>query len=224
MGKRPTEHAENATLTKGPNDKDKKEKQDASRETNIKETTPIVNRRRETGKHLSHPCATVKGTGNKRQQKHLEYPTERKTLISMEKGLRTLNIAILNPDSMRGKEMQQEILKDLTKNKIHPAAIQETHITRDCNYMMGNYRVITSAADKSKETGIATGRTEIMIHEIIQQNITQITRQSRRSIRVTPDRAKSENANSYNIDICAAQWTYGRDKKKALGSCARTSQ
>ena len=65
----------------------------------------------------------------------------------MAKGLRTLNIASLNPDSIRGKEMQREIVKGPTKNKIHLEAIQETHITRDCNYMIDNYRVITEAED-----------------------------------------------------------------------------
>ena len=49
----------------------------------------------------------------------------------MENGLRALNIASLNPDSMRGREMQQEIVKILTKNKIHLAAIQVKHITAD---------------------------------------------------------------------------------------------
>ena len=74
----------------------------------------------------------------------------------MENGLRTLNIASLNPDPMRGKEMQREIVKGITKNKIQIAAIQETHITQDMNYMVGNYRIIT-AAGKSAETGIVDG-------------------------------------------------------------------
>ena len=37
----------------------------------------------------------------KNRQKYLQYETCRKTLISMEDGLRTLNIASLNPDTMR---------------------------------------------------------------------------------------------------------------------------
>ena len=73
----------------------------------------------------------------------------------MENGLRTLNIAGLDPDSMRETATQQEIVNGLTKNKIHIAEIQETHITRDKIYMMGNYR-ITAAADKIEATGIAT--------------------------------------------------------------------
>ena len=82
----------------------------------------------------------------------------------MENGLMTPNIASSNPDSMREKSMHREIGKGIAKNKIHIAAIQETHITQDKCYAMGNYRIITDAADKSAETGIATGGTSIMIH------------------------------------------------------------
>ena len=116
----------------------------------------------------------------------------RKTLTSMENGLRTLNIASLNPDSMKEREMQHEIVKSLKKNEIHLAAIQETHITRDFSYMLGNYRIVTSAAEKSKETGTVPGGTAIIIRESLQQNITQIRRQSSRSLRVTLDHARSK--------------------------------
>ena len=92
-----------------------------------------------------------------KRQKHLQYETNRRTLISMEDGLRTLNIASLNPDTMKEIEMQQGIINELTKNKIHIAMIQETHITKDLNYMMGNYRIITSAAERNNETGVVTG-------------------------------------------------------------------
>ena len=74
-----------------------------------------------------------------------------------------------------GKGMQHEIVKGLTENKIHIAAIQEAHINQDRNYMMGNYRIITSAAGKSAETGVVAGGTAIMVHESLQQHITQIT-------------------------------------------------
>ena len=117
--------------------------------------------------------------------------TTRKTLISMEGGLRTLNIASLNPDSMKETTIQQEIINGLTKNKMHIAMIQETHIAKDLNYMIDNYRIITSAAEKNKETGVITGGTAIMIHESIQQNVIQIKRQSSRSLRVTLEQAKA---------------------------------
>ena len=69
----------------------------------------------------------------------------------MEDGLRTLNIASLNPDSTKEATTQQEIVNELTKNKIHIATIQETHIAKDLNYIMGNYRIITSAAEKTRK-------------------------------------------------------------------------
>ena len=69
----------------------------------------------------------------------------------MENGPRTLNIASLNPESMREPAIQQEIIKELTKNKIHIAMIQETNIVNDINYKMGNYRIITSAEENTKK-------------------------------------------------------------------------
>ena len=113
-------------------------------------------------------------------------------MVSMENGLRTLNIARLNQDSMREMATQQEIVKGMCKNKIHIAEVKETHITQDKSYMMDNYRIITSSASKIEEKGIATWGTAIAIHEIIQKHITQITRQSIRAIRVTLDHAESK--------------------------------
>ena len=58
---------------------------------------------------------------NKREEKHkeetkqIEYNPERKTLINMENGLRTLNIASLNPDSFKEETTRQEIINGLTK-------------------------------------------------------------------------------------------------------------
>ena len=193
MGKHQSKHADKCNINnRDPMKRTRRNKGGATRGTNIKENTPTVNRRRAKGKQLRHPLTTVKGSRNKRrQQKHLEYSTERKTLIIMEKGLRTLNIASVNPDAMRCKEIRKAIVKCLTKNKIHLAEMQETHITRDCNYMVGNYRVITAAADKNKETGIVTGGTAIMVRGSLPQEITQIARK-RRALRVTLDHAKSK--------------------------------
>ena len=92
---------------------------------------------------------------------------------------------------MRGKEMHRAIIKGLTKNKIYLEAVQEANITRDSNYMMGNYR-ITASEDKNEETGIATGGTAIMEHESMKQHITQIARQSGRALRVTLGHAESK--------------------------------
>ena len=69
----------------------------------------------------------------------------------MENGLRTLNIASLNPDSFKEHTTQQEIINELTKKKIHIATLQETNVTKDLNYQKDNYRIITSAADKTRK-------------------------------------------------------------------------
>ena len=69
----------------------------------------------------------------------------------MENGLRTLNIAILGPDSMRETATHQEIVTGMYKNEIHIAEIQETHTTPDKRYMVGNYRIITAEAGRVKK-------------------------------------------------------------------------
>ena len=110
----------------------------------------------------------------------------------MGNGLRTLNIASTNPDALKGKETQQEIINNLARNKIHTATIQETQITMDLIYAMDNYRIITAAAEKHKEAGIVTGGAAKIIHESLHQNITQINRQSSRALRVTLGHRKAK--------------------------------
>ena len=131
----------------------------------------------------------------------------------MGNGLRALNIASLNPDSMKERETQHGIVKRLTRNRIHLAAIQETHITRDCSYMLDNYRITTSSAGKRKETGIVTGGTAIAINESLHQNITQIRRQSIRALRVTLDHAKSKMP-IHIISTCAPQNVHTEETKR----------
>ena len=110
----------------------------------------------------------------------------------MENGLRTLNIASLNPDSMKEPTTQQDITKALTENKIPIAMAQETRIVKNMNYRMDNYRIITSAAGKNKDANVVTGGTSVMIHGSIQQNIIQIKRQSSsRALRVTLGQEKA---------------------------------
>ena len=75
----------------------------------------------------------------------------------MENGLRAMNIASLNPDSTAEAQMQRDIIKDITRNKIHIAAIQETHITQDRDYLLDNYRIITAESAKIAETGVVQG-------------------------------------------------------------------
>ena len=140
-------------------------------------------------------------------------------MISMENGIRTLNIASLGPESMRETATHQEIVKSLNKNKI-----QETHITQDKSYMVDNYRIITASGDKSEAAGIDTARTAIAIHENMKRQITQIARRSSREIRVPLERAGIENANSCNLNICAAQWAHRGRKTSDLGRFGRTTQ
>ena len=64
----------------------------------------------------------------------------------MKNGLRTMNIASLDPDSMEEEQTQRLIIQNLTRNLIHISAIQEKHITQDRDYIIDNYRVITSPA------------------------------------------------------------------------------
>ena len=110
----------------------------------------------------------------------------------MENGLRTMNIASLSPDSIKEELTQRDIIKDLTRNEIHIAGIQETHIIQGRDYLLDNYRIIPAEATKRAETGAVQGGSAIMIQESIHQYITQITRQSSRVLRVTPDRYKSK--------------------------------
>ena len=64
------------------------------------------------------------------------------------KGTRTLNIAGINPEAIKEAETHRDIIKNITKRKIHISAIQETHITLGKEYAMGGYRIITSASDR----------------------------------------------------------------------------
>ena len=126
------------------------------------------------------------------QQKKLEYDTERKTMITVENGLRALKIASLNPDSMREATTQQEIVKGLAGNRIHIAEIQETHITQERSFLQDYCRIITEAADKNEATGVVGGWTSIMIRASAHHHIAQITRHIIRVLRVTLDQDKSK--------------------------------
>ena len=69
----------------------------------------------------------------------------------MANGLRTMDIARLNPCSMKAEQMQRDIIKDLTRNKIHIAGIQETHITQDRDNLLDNYRIITTESTQGEK-------------------------------------------------------------------------
>ena len=75
----------------------------------------------------------------------------------MKNGLRTMNIAILNPDSMEEGRTQRDIIEDLAPSKIHIEAIQETNITQYRGYLLDNDRIVTESSGKSAETGAVQG-------------------------------------------------------------------
>ena len=106
--------------------------------------------------------------------------------------VRALNIASINPDSTKEEQTQRDIIKNLARHRIHIAAIQETHITQARDYLLYNYRVVTEASNKREETGLVQGGKAIMIHESMQQYITQIARRSSRVRRVTQGRKNSQ--------------------------------
>ena len=70
----------------------------------------------------------------------------------------------------------------LLRNKIHIAAIQETHIPRDLDYKLNGYRIITTAAmQENKEHdrpnwGLSTAGVAILVHEELEHHIVNIKR------------------------------------------------
>ena len=46
--------------------------------------------------------------------------------------------------------MQRDISNDVGRNKIHIAAIQETHIAQDREYEIDNYRATTATEPRKK--------------------------------------------------------------------------
>ena len=102
-----------------------------------------------------------------------------------------MNISSLNPGSVKEEQMKRGIVKNLNRNKIHIAAIRETHIIQDRDYIIDKYRITTAAATKREEVGVVQGGTEIMIHGSTQKYITHITRQIIRVREVTLDHQNS---------------------------------
>ena len=87
----------------------------------------------------------------------------------MDDGLCAVNISSLNPDSMEEEQTRRDIIKILARSKVNIAAIQETHIIQDRDYLLGNYRSTTSLSAKKEDTVEAHGRTSIMLHGGMQQ-------------------------------------------------------
>ena len=106
----------------------------------------------------------------------------------MQTGNRTLSIASINPDNFMNPEKQRQITNMLLTNKIHIAAIQETHLAHDASYIMNGYRIITSASEKHPEqplTGMTKGGVAILIHTELAHYISNIQRIDHRIMTVT---------------------------------------
>jgi len=83
---------------------------------------------------------------SKQQRRYAE--EQREEILTMKPGQRTLSIVSLNPDNFILPETRTNTTHALQRNKIHIAAIQETHIPHDLNYKHNEYRIITTAAKK----------------------------------------------------------------------------
>ena len=93
---------------------------------------------------------------------------------------RTLIISPIGPDNFQHRQSRWDITDILTYNKIHIAAVQETHIPQVQNYRLNEYRIITSPVieatevNRNKRAGLHEGGVTISIHEELEQHITCI--------------------------------------------------
>merc|ERR1712112_186890 len=116
----------------------------------------------------------------------------------MKKGLNTLTVVSLNPDHFITDQVQQDITQQLTKNKVHIAIIQETHIPRNIDNGKNGYRIITSAAvanpKKTPEHDIPgkyIAGMAIAVHQEMAPHISTIQRVDNRSLKITLDRPET---------------------------------
>ena len=83
-----------------------------------------------------------------------------------------MNIPTAHPDSAMAEQTPREITKDLARNKIRIAAFQETHITKESDCIIDNYRVIAAVSTKKGRRGVVKGGTAIATRESAQKYIT----------------------------------------------------
>ena len=129
-----------------------------------------------------------------------------------------MNIASLNPDSAKSEQMQRDIIKNLTRNKIHIASIQETHIIQDRDYLSDNYRIIASAATKKGGGNRASTRRKSIndkwkYAEIY--NTEYQTKQQRTQSNTRPSRLEHAHPDHYHL--CAAKWARRRNRRQHWG-------
>ena len=73
-----------------------------------------------------------------------------KNSIDLEYGNRTLNIASLNPDSLRTKEAKTTLISTINALRIDIACIQETHNERIDSEQIDNYTIFYGGCDCTK--------------------------------------------------------------------------
>jgi len=155
---------------------------------NSKQETPDAQKPTKTKTKI--PPNNLKTKTWKRWHRRLEFQKniQRKEVLNTNQGNCTLNIVSINPDALTTQESRQRLTEELLRNKIHLAAIQETHIAHGQNYLHNGYRIITSAAIKNtseNKPGMSEGGVAILIHENIAPHITHIHRISRRTVKIT---------------------------------------
>ena len=118
---------------------------------------------------------------------------------------------------MKEEQMQRDIINNLTRNKIHIEAIQATHIVKDRDCVVYNYRVIAPSATKRKETGVVQGGTSVMIHESAHQYIAQIARKRRGVTRSTMGQKNSRMPIQILTTYAPQNGHTGEDRRQHCG-------
>ena len=122
---------------------------------------------------------------NYHNRRTFEETKQRTQVLNTDSGNRTLSIVSINPDNFTSSETRLTTTHLLRKNKIHIAAIQETHIPYDQNYKLNGYRIITCKAKEQEINGMAIGGVAILIREELEHHITHIHRVGRRIMKIT---------------------------------------
>jgi len=128
------------------------------------------------------------------RRRRFEDGQERKAVISTEQGLRTLSIVSMNHDNFISEEARRNITQTLRRNKIHIAALQETHIPHSLNYISDGYGIITTSSTRQNldiPQGLTTGEVAILVHKDLEQHITHIAKINNRIMHITLQSQKS---------------------------------
>ena len=118
-------------------------------------------------------------------------------------------------------------MRELQKQHIHIASIQETHIPHDLSYTRNGYRVITTAERKTNSkninTGMYQGGVAILVHEELQHHIKQIERIDHRILKIIPTN-KNATMPITILATYAPHAGYTVEEKTTLESSARNNK